>query len=65
MVVDFSLNMLNRRDGIFKLLRNREGFSQTVLARPLLYGRDNGEKLAEGHEQSDTSTSTKLLRRMT
>lgn len=36
MVVDFSLNLLNRQDGIFKLLRNQEGFSQAILARPLL-----------------------------
>jgi len=38
MVVHFSLDMRNRRVDIFKLARNQEGFSQTILARPLLNG---------------------------
>jgi hypothetical protein len=58
MVVHFSLDMRNRRVDIFKLARNQEGFSQTILARPLLQCKGNGENSTQGNTRSDTSTLT-------
>jgi hypothetical protein len=61
MVVDFSLNMLVRGQGGFKLLRNQAGFSRTVLARPLLTVltvETTALELAARTERSHTSTST-------